>query len=134
MAADWDAERRTWLLSSVAGSDDDAEDRAILAARREAWPYDGRPDDEAQISTGLTEIPVGSDAPPRAVRQVVREPDGSWLFVGFEVPEATEFEVEGLDLEHIARLYPDVKPVLMAAPGQVYDRAEPGATWEIVEG
>ncbi|HKN55596.1 MAG TPA: hypothetical protein VJX66_24075 [Amycolatopsis sp.] len=134
MAADWEPERRTWLLSSVVGSDDEAEDRAILDARRAAWHYAGEPDDQAQISTGLTEIPAGPDAPVRAVRQVVREPDGTWLFVGFEVPEAEDFEVEVLELEHVARLYPDVQTVLKAAPGQVYDRAEPGATWELVEG
>jgi hypothetical protein len=137
MAADWDGQRRTWLLGSVAGSDDEAEDAAILAARVAAWSrdgYEGSPDDEAQVSSGLTEIPIGPDAPARAVRQVVREQDGSWLFVGFEVPEAEDFEVEGLELEHVARLYPDVVKVLKAAPGQVWDRADPSSEWELVEG
>jgi len=134
MAADWDPERRTWLLSSVAGSDDEAEDAAILAARRAAWQYEGSPDDEAQISSGLTEIGTAKDSPARVIRQVVREQDGTWLFVGFEVPEAEDFEVEGLELEHVARLYPDVVKVLKAAPGQVWDRATPESDWEIVEG
>ncbi|MEV4143167.1 hypothetical protein AB0J40_05830 [Amycolatopsis sp. NPDC049691] len=134
MAADWDPERRTWLLSSVTGSDDEDEDVRLLTQRRAAWKFEGSPDDEAQISTGLTEIPTGPDAPVRAVRQVVREQDGTWLFVGFEVPEAEDFEVEGLELEHVAGLYPDVRTVLKAAPGQVYDRATPGSDWELVEG
>ncbi|SFW55302.1 hypothetical protein [Amycolatopsis australiensis] len=134
MAADWDPERRTWLLSSVTGSDDEDEDVRLLAQRRAAWQYEGSPDDEAQISTGLTEIPTAPDAPARAVRQVVREQDGTWLFVGFEVPEAEDFEVEGLELEHVAGLYPDVRSVLKAAPGQVYDRATPDSEWELVEG
>ncbi|MGK3200158.1 hypothetical protein [Amycolatopsis sp. MEPSY49] len=134
MAADWDPERRTWLLSSVTGSDDEDEDIRLLTQRREAWKFEGSPDDEAQISSGLTEIPTGQDAPARAVRQVVREQDGTWLFVGFEVPEAEDFEVEGLELEHVAGLYPDVRTVLKAAPGQVYDRATPESEWELVEG
>ncbi|RSD19930.1 hypothetical protein [Amycolatopsis eburnea] len=134
MAADWDPERRTWLLSSVTGSDDEDEDIRLLAQRRAAWEFEGSPDDEAQISSGLTEIPTGPQQPLRAVRQVVREPDGTWLFVGFEVPEAEDFEVEGLELEHVANLYPDVRTVLKAAPGQVYDRATPDAEWELVEG
>lgn len=65
---------------------------------------------------------------------MVREQDGTWLFVGFEVPEAEDFEVEGLELEHVVQLYPDVASTLLAAPGQVFDRAEPGAPWELVEG
>ncbi|MEU5258388.1 hypothetical protein [Amycolatopsis sp. NPDC021455] len=134
MAADWDPERRTWLLSSVTGSDDEDEDVRLLAQRRAAWKYEGSPDDEAQISSGLTEIPTGPQQPVRAVRQVVREQDGTWLFVGFEVPEAEDFEVEGLELEHVANLYPDVRSVLKAAPGQVYDRATPDSDWELVEG
>ena len=134
MAADWDPERRTWLLSSVTGSDDEDEDVRLLAQRRQAWEYEGSPDDEAQISSGLTEIPTGPEQPVRAVRQVVREQDGTWLFVGFEVPEAEDFEVEGLELEHVAGLYPDVRTVLKAAPGQVYDRATPDSEWELVEG
>lgn len=135
MAADWDPERRTWLLSSVADSDDVDEDARIRAARIADWPYRGcSPVEEVQISTGLTEIPTASDAPVRAVRQVVREGDGTWLFVGFEVPEAEDFEVEGLEMEHVVALYPDVATVLEAAPGQVWDRADPSAGWEIVEG
>lgn len=134
MAADWDPERRTWLLSSVTGSDDEDEDIRLLNQRRAAWKFEGSPDDEAQISTGLTEIPTGPQQPVRAVRQVVREQDGTWLFVGFEVPEAEDFEVEGLELEHVAGLYPDVSTVLKAAPGQVYDRATPDSEWELVEG
>jgi hypothetical protein len=134
MAADWDPERRTWLLSSVTGSDDEDEDIRLLTQRREAWKFEGSPDDEAQISSGLTEIPTGPQQPVRAVRQVVREQDGTWLFVGFEVPEAEDFEVEGLELEHVAGLYPDVRTVLKAAPGQVYDRATPDSEWELVEG
>lgn len=134
MAADWDPERRTWLLSSVTGSDDEDEDIRLLGQRRAAWEFEGSPDDEAQISTGLTEIPAGWQQPVRAVRQVVREQDGTWLFVGFEVPEAEDFEVEGLELEHVANLYPDVRTVLKAAPGQVYDRETPDAEWELVEG
>ncbi|MFJ7211266.1 hypothetical protein [Amycolatopsis sp. NPDC098790] len=134
MAADWDPERRTWLLSSVTGSDDEDEDIRLLTQRRESWEFEGSPDDEAQISTGLTEIPTGPQQPVRAVRQVVREQDGTWLFVGFEVPEAEDFEVEGLELEHVAGLYPDVRTVLKAAPGQVYDRATPDSEWELVEG
>ncbi|GAA3533626.1 hypothetical protein GCM10022222_16190 [Amycolatopsis ultiminotia] len=134
VAADWDAGRATWLLSSVADSDDAVEDRAIREARVAAWPHPGSPVDEVQLSTGLTEIGTGKDAPSRAVRQVVREPDGSWLFVGFEVPEEQDFEVESLELEHAVRLYPEVTAVLQAAPGQVFDRAEPGAEWELVEG
>ncbi|EOD70008.1 hypothetical protein [Amycolatopsis vancoresmycina] len=134
MAADWDPERRTWLLSSVTGSDDEDEDVRLLAQRRAAWQFEGSPDDEAQISTGLTEIPTGPQQPVRAVRQVVREQDGTWLFVGFEVPEAEDFEVEGLELEHVANLYPDVRTVLKAGPGQVYDRATPDSDWELVEG
>ena len=46
MAADWDPERRTWLLSSVTGSDDEDEDVRLLAQRRAAWKYEGSPDDE----------------------------------------------------------------------------------------
>lgn len=134
MAADWDPERRTWLLSSVTGSDDEDEDIRLLTQRRAAWEFAGSPDDEAQISSGLTEIPTGPQQPVRAVRQVVREQDGTWLFVGFEVPEAEDFEVEGLELEHVANLYPDVRTVLKAAPGQVYDRATPASDWELVEG
>ncbi|HEY3465028.1 MAG TPA: hypothetical protein VGL47_07845 [Amycolatopsis sp.] len=134
MAADWDPERRTWLLSSVTGSDDEDEDIRLLTQRRAAWEFEGSPDDEAQISSGLTEIPTGPEQPVRAVRQVVREQDGTWLFVGFEVPEAEDFEVEGLELEHVANLYPDVRTVLKAAPGQVYDRATPDSEWELVEG
>ncbi|MFI5607580.1 hypothetical protein [Amycolatopsis sp. NPDC051903] len=134
MAADWDPDRSTWLLSSVADSDDAAEDRRIRDDRIAAWQHPGSPVDEAQLSTGLTEIATGSDAPARAVRQVVREGDGTWLFVGFEVPEAEDFEVEGLELEHVVRLYPDVVGALLAEPGQVFDRAEPGAEWELVEG
>ncbi|MFJ9782033.1 hypothetical protein ACIRSS_20780 [Amycolatopsis sp. NPDC101161] len=134
MAADWDPERRTWLLSSVTGSDDEDEDIRLLTQRREAWEFEGSPDDEAQISSGLTEIPTGPQQPVRAVRQVVREQDGTWLFVGFEVPEAEDFEVEGLELEHVAGLYPDIRTVLKAAPGQVYDRATPDSEWELVEG
>ncbi|MBB4687395.1 hypothetical protein [Amycolatopsis jiangsuensis] len=134
MAADWDPRRTTWLLSSVADSDDAFEDRALREARIAAWPHPGSPVEEAQLSTGLTEIAAGPGAPSRAVRQVVREPDGTWLFVGFEVPEAEDFEVEGLELEHVTRLYPDVTSVLQAAPGQVFDRADPAAPWELVEG
>lgn len=134
MAADWDPDHRAWLLSSVTGSDDEDEDIRLLAQRRAAWEFEGSPDDEAQISSGLTELPTGSERPVRAVRQVVREQDGTWLFVGFEVPEAEDFEVEGLELEHVAKLYPEVRTVLKAAPGQVYDRATPDAEWEIVEG
>ncbi|WIX80878.1 hypothetical protein QRX50_08985 [Amycolatopsis carbonis] len=134
MAADWDPDREAWLLSSVADSDDEAEDREIRDARIAAWQHSGSPVDEVQLSTGLTEIVAGGDAPVRAVRQVVREGDGTWLFVGFEVPEAEDFEVEGLELEHVVSLYPDVVTVLQAAPGQVFDRAEPGAEWELVEG
>jgi len=134
MAADWDPDHRAWLLSSVTGSDDEDEDIRLLAQRRAAWEFAGSPDDEAQISSGLTEIPTGPERPVRAVRQVVREQDGTWLFVGFEVPEAEDFEVEGLELEHVAKLYPDVSSVLKAAPGQVYDRATPDSDWELVEG
>jgi hypothetical protein len=134
MAADWDPDHRSWLLSSVTGSDDEEEDRRLLEARVAAWEYAGAPDDEAQISSGLTEIAAGWQQPVRAVRQVVREQDGTWLFVGFEVPEAEDFEVEGLELEHVAKLYPDVRSVLKAAPGQVYDRATPDGKWELVEG
>ncbi|WP_245633652.1 hypothetical protein [Amycolatopsis jejuensis] len=134
MAADWDRPRVTWLLSSVSDSDDVDSDVAVRQAREAAWTYSGSPMDEVQLSTALTEIGAGPDAPFRAVRQVVRELDGTWLFVGFEVPEASNFEVEGLELGHVARLYPDVTTVLKAAPGQVFDRAEPGAVWELVEG
>jgi hypothetical protein len=134
MAADWDPDHRAWLLSSVTGSDDEDEDIRLLAQRRAAWEFAGSPDDEAQISSGLTEIPTGPERPVRAVRQVVREQDGTWLFVGFEVPEAEDFEVEGLELEHVAKLYPDIRTVLKAAPGQVYDRATPDGDWELVEG
>ncbi|HWD04625.1 MAG TPA: hypothetical protein VG674_19455 [Amycolatopsis sp.] len=134
MAADWDPDRATWLLSSVADSDDAEEDRRIHDNRVAAWPHPGSPVEEVQLSTGLTEIATGPAAPARAVRQVVREGDGTWLFVGFEVPEAEDFEVEGLELEHVVRLYPDVAGALLAAPGQVFDRAEPGAEWELVEG
>lgn len=134
MAADWDPDRSTWLLSSVADSDDVAEDREIRDARIAAWQHPGSPVDEVQLSTALTEIPTTRDAAARAVRQVVREPDGTWLFVGFEVPEEEDFEVEGLELEHVTRLYPDVVGVLQAAPGQVFDRSAPGSPWELVEG
>ncbi|SEP52118.1 hypothetical protein [Amycolatopsis saalfeldensis] len=134
MAADWDPDRATWLLSSVADSDDEAEDVAIRETRVAAWQHPGSPLEEVQLSTGLAEVGTGPDAPPRAVRQVVREADGTWLFVGFEVPEAEDFEVEGMELEHVVRLYPDVVTVLQAAPGQVFDREAPGAEWELVEG
>jgi len=133
MAADWDPDRETWLLSSVSDSDDEAEDREHRDARVAAWTHPGSPVEEVQLSTGLTEIPADGET-ARAVRQVVREPDGSWLFVGFEVPEAEDFEVEGLELEHVVQLYPDVVTALLAEPGQVFDRAEPGTPWELVEG
>ncbi|MFE0020100.1 hypothetical protein [Amycolatopsis sp. NPDC059021] len=134
MAADWDPVRRTWLLSSVADSDDETEDQRHRQARIAAWPHPGSPVDEVQVSSGLAEIPADPATSPRAVRQVVREADGTWLFVGFEVPEAVEFETEALELEHVVRLYPDVVTVLAAAPLQVWDRANPHSPWEIVEG
>jgi hypothetical protein len=58
----------------------------------------------------------------------------TWLLSSVADPEAEEFEVEVLELEHVVRLYPDVVGVLTAAPGQVYDRAAPGDDWELVEG
>lgn len=134
MAADWDPERRTWLLSSVADSDDDDEDLLVRAARLAAWTHPGSPLEEVQISTELAEISADPAAPARAVRQVVREADGTWLLVGFEVPEDQDFEVETLEMEHAVTLYPDVALVLSAAPGQVYDRAAADAPWELVEG
>ncbi|EME56772.1 hypothetical protein [Amycolatopsis decaplanina] len=134
MAADWDPERRTWLLSSVADSDDDEEDLLVRAARLAAWTHPGSPLEEVQVSTELAEIPTDPAAPARAVRQVVREADGSWLFVGFQVPENEDFEVEALEMEHAVTLYPDVALVLSAAPGQVYDRPSADAPWELVEG
>ncbi len=134
MAADWDPERRTWLLSSVADSDDDDEDLLVRAARLAAWTHPGSPLEEVQVSTELAEISTDPAAPARAVRQVVREADGSWLLVGFQVPEDEDFEVEALEMEHAVTLYPDVALVLSAAPGQVYDRPSADAPWELVEG
>lgn len=134
MAADWDPERRAWLLSSVADSDDDEEDLLVRAARLAAWTYPGSPLEEVQVSTELAEIPADPGAPARAVRQVVREADGTWLLVGFQVPENEDFEVEALEMEHAVTLYPDVALVLNAAPGQVYDRASADSPWELVEG
>ncbi|MEC3975591.1 hypothetical protein [Amycolatopsis sp. H20-H5] len=134
MAADWDPDRRTWLLSSVADSDNEAEDEEIRQARIAAWTHPGSPVTEVQVSTDLAEIPTEAGTSAGVVRQVVREQDGAWLFVSFAVLEAEEFEVEVLELEHVVRLYPDVVGVLTAAPGQVYDRAEPGSEWELVEG
>ncbi|OXM58238.1 hypothetical protein CFP71_04345 [Amycolatopsis thailandensis] len=134
MAADWDPERRSWLLSSVADSDDDEEDLLVRAARLAAWTHPGSPLEEVQVSTELAEISTDPAAPARAVRQVVREADGSWLLVGFQVPEDEDFEVEALEMEHAVTLYPDVALVLSAAPGQVYDRPSADAPWELVEG
>ncbi|MFD5090843.1 hypothetical protein ACFWMR_09585 [Amycolatopsis thailandensis] len=134
MAADWDPERRSWLLSSVADSDDDEEDLLVRAARLAAWTHPGSPLEEVQVSTELAEISTDPAAPARAVRQVVREADGSWLLVGFQVPENEDFEVEALEMEHAVTLYPDVALVLSAAPGQVYDRPSADAPWELVEG
>ncbi|RSN59080.1 hypothetical protein DMH01_24145 [Amycolatopsis sp. WAC 04182] len=134
MAADWDPERRSWLLSSVADSDDDEEDLLVRAARLAAWTHPGSPLEEVHVSTELAEISTDPAAPARAVRQVVREADGSWLLVGFQVPENEDFEVEALEMEHAVTLYPDVALVLSAAPGQVYDRPSADAPWELVEG
>jgi len=134
MAADWDPERRSWLLSSVADSDDDEEDLLVRAARLAAWTHPGSPLEEVQVSTELAEISTDPAAPARAVRQVVREADGSWLLVGFQVPENEDFEVEALEMEHAVTLYPDVALVLSAAPGQVYDRPSADDPWELVEG
>lgn len=133
MAADWDRDRRTWLLSSPAESDDEDDNREIEAARLGAWKHPGSPLDEVEVSIELAEIPADSPASRPAVRQVGRDDDGTWLAVSFDTPETGEFETTALDMGHFIALYPDVSPTLTAAPGEVWDRVAVGSAWERID-
>ncbi|MFB9927440.1 hypothetical protein ACFORO_34070 [Amycolatopsis halotolerans] len=132
MGANWDADSASWVLISPLVPSDDEEARAYREARDAAWPHAGSPMDEVNLSLGLMEIATAADAPARSVRYVSREEDGTWMFVGFEVPdpdEQTEVEVDTLELGHVAELYPDVVELLDAEPGEVFFREAPDAEW-----
>ncbi|WP_200862680.1 hypothetical protein [Amycolatopsis orientalis] len=132
MGANWNAETATWELLSPTDPHDDEEASARRAARVADWPHPGSPTDKAYLSLGLTEIATAADAPARGVRYANREEDGTWMFVGFEVPdpdEQTEVEVDTLELGHVAELYPDVVELLDAEPGEVFFREAPDAEW-----
>ncbi|WP_027928297.1 hypothetical protein [Amycolatopsis benzoatilytica] len=132
MGAIWDAERTTWVLLSPDEPDGDADAREYREARLAEWVHPGSPMAEANVSVGLTEISAAADAPARAVRYLSREDDGTWLFVGFEVPdpdEQSDVEVDTLELGHVAALYPEVVELLDAEPGEVFYREAPDAEW-----
>ena len=132
MGAIWDADRATWVLISPEEPDGDEEAREYREARQAGWPHPGSPMDEANVTVGLTEISTAPDAPARAVRYLSREEDGSWLFVGFEVPdpeEQTDVDVDPLELGHVAALYPEVAELLDAEPGESFYREAPDAEW-----
>ncbi|MFD2468158.1 hypothetical protein [Amycolatopsis silviterrae] len=132
MGADWDADSASWVLISPIVPSDDEETRAYRDARAAAWPHAGSPADEANLSLGLMEISTAADAPARRVRYASRDEDGTWMFVGFDVPdpdEETDVEVDTLELGHVAQLYPDVAELLDAEPGEVFFREAPDAEW-----
>ncbi|MBP2319800.1 hypothetical protein JOF56_000185 [Kibdelosporangium banguiense] len=133
MAADWDREQRTWLLSSPSESDDEEENQDIEAARLAAWKHPGSPLDEVEVSIELAEISTDPSAPRSAVRQAGRDEGGTWLFVSFDTPETEEFETTALDMDHFIALYPDVAPTLTAAPGEVWDRVSADSDWERID-